>query len=87
MLALFTQPQDAPAPETAAPAAAQAPEVARTGVEAEWAEEGERALVVVDLFKAVIDGRSLFAYKGTIITAPAKIIERGMRFGALSKEF
>lgn len=85
MLALFTQPQEAPQ-EAAEPA--PAPEVELSGVEAVWgAGNTERALVVVDLFKAVIGGETLFGYKGTIITAPAETIERGIRFGALSKEF
>lgn len=66
-----------------------APALFTTGKRDDWTdgEGGVEALVLVELFKATLKEHTHFGYKGTIITAPEAVVERGIRFGALSKEF
>lgn len=70
--------------------AAPAPATVRqSGNERVWPDgdtELVRAVVLVNMFKGHTGGKERFAYKGDTLKAPAKLVDRGVSLGALSKE-
>jgi hypothetical protein len=76
-------------PEPAHEATPAPATVRRSGNEQVWADgdtELTKATVLVSMFKATVAGKQKFAYKGDLIEAPTKLIDRGVSLGALSKE-
>lgn len=62
----------------------------RSGNEVEW-PDGKRklfmALVLVSMFKANVDGKVRYAYKGDVLHATEDVIDRGVALGALGLDF